>query len=417
MKPLLLWWRRTPVGTLGLVQGERMEFRYTAEWLALSASFPVSLSLPLQAGPHGDVAHHFFANLLPEADVRSRLCQRLKITPGNDFELLRAIGGECAGALTIGETPPTDNASAADYRTITPTQLRRWSLANDPGAFSSTVGSDGVRLSLAGAQDKLPVRFEQDVVSLPLGQAPSTHLLKFASPHFKYLPENEYLMGLVARRLGLAVPATRLWRIDGGGTILVVERYDRQRSGAAIVRLHQEDFCQALGRSPLAKYQKEGGPRPGELADIVRRFGAVPTVDLPLVARWGLFNWLFGNCDGHAKNISLLFDPTAGVRLAPFYDLVCTRIYGSLDRHLAMSLGEQFDPGHVLRRDLAAYANELGIGPRLVDAIVEEFIGEGPRRFDEAVTEFVEQHGDSPLVESMRLQVAKQLRRARRALD
>ena len=69
MKPLLLWWRRTPVGTLGLVQGERMEFRYTAEWLALSASFPVSLSLPLQAGPHGDVAHHFFANLLPEADA------------------------------------------------------------------------------------------------------------------------------------------------------------------------------------------------------------------------------------------------------------------------------------------------------------------------------------------------------------
>ena len=82
-----------------------------------------------------------------------------------------------------------------------------------------------------------------------------------------------------------------------------------------------------------------------------------------------------------------------------------------------MSLGEQFDPGHVLRRDLAAYANELGIGPRMVDVIVEEFIGVGPRRFDEAVTEFVEQHGDSPLVESMRLQVATQLRRASRALD
>ena len=113
------------------------------------------------------------------------LCQRLKITPGNDFELLRPIGGECAGALTIGETPPADNACAADYRTITPTQLRRWSLANGQDAFSSTVVSDGVRLSWAGAQDKVPVRFEQDVISLPLGQAASTHLLKFASPHFK----------------------------------------------------------------------------------------------------------------------------------------------------------------------------------------------------------------------------------------
>ena len=131
--------------------------------------------------------------------------------------------------------------------------------------FSSTVGRDGVRLSLAGAQDKLPVRIAAAQAYLPLGPAPSTHLLKFASPHFKYLPENEFLLGQLAGRLGLPVPHSELWRPEGGGTILVVERYDRRWVGNSIQRLHQEDFCQALGRSPLRKYQKEGGPRHADL--------------------------------------------------------------------------------------------------------------------------------------------------------
>jgi serine/threonine-protein kinase HipA len=157
---------------------------------------------------------------------------------------------------------------------------------------------------------------------------------------------------MLAVRLGLPVPATAIWRIEGGGTILVVERYDRRREAETIQRLHQEDFCQALGRSPLRKYQKEGGPRPGEVADILRLYGSLPSEDLRLLIRWGLFNWLYGNCDAHAKNISLLFGPARGTRLAPFYDLVCTRVYKSLDHHLAMSLGEQFDPGAVLQRGL-----------------------------------------------------------------
>ncbi len=202
MSSLRVWWQRDWVGTISLSRGERMEFRYTPEWLGNQAAFPISLSLPLRAEVFGEQAHSFFANLLPEADVRVRLCQRLKVTPGNDFELLRLIGGECAGALTVADEPPADQFSQDDYRPIELEQLRLWSLATTPDAFSSTVGRDGVRLSLAGAQDKLPVRLTGKQVSLPLGQAPSTHLLKFASPHFKYLPENEFFLGLVAGQLG-----------------------------------------------------------------------------------------------------------------------------------------------------------------------------------------------------------------------
>lgn len=179
-----------------------------------------------------------------------------------------------------------------------------------------------------------------------------------------------------------------------------------------ILRVHQEDFCQALGRSPLRKYQKEGGPRPGEVAEVLRLHGSLPSEDLRLLIRWGLFNWLFGNCDAHAKNISLVFDPTHGIRLAPFYDLVCTRVYKSLDRHLAMSVGEQFDPDAVLRRDLDAYARELHVGSRMVGENVAELLATGKQRLAEATAEFRERYGDSPVLDMVRLQVGRTLKRA-----
>lgn len=417
MSSLPVWWTQQLVGTIELERNERMGFAYSDDWLGSPDAFPISLSLPLRAELYREEAHSFFANLLPEADVRTRLCQRLKVTPGNDFELLRLIGGECAGALTLGAAPPADDDSAANYRPIAAEQLRLWSLANAPDVFSSVVGRDGVRLSLAGAQDKLPVRLEGTLASLPLGPAPSTHLLKFASAHFKHLPENECLLGLIAGKLGLPVPPTELWRPEGGGTILVVERYDRRREGTKIVRLHQEDFCQALGRSPLRKYQKEGGPGPADLAAVLRRHVSLPVVDLRLLVSWGLFNWLFGNADAHAKNASLLLSPTGGVRLAPFYDLVCTRVYKSLDRHLAMSFGAQFDPGQVLRRDLEDYARELQVGPRLVWGALEEQLDQAELAIEQASAEFRQRFGDSPILEMVGQQVGKNFKRARSALS
>lgn len=412
MKLLPVWWQQSLVGHVRLTESERMEFTYAPQWLSSTSAFPISLSLPMRPEPYGEPAHGFFANLLPEADVRVRLCQRLKVTPGNDFELLRLIGGECAGALSVGNDPPRAEFSDADYRRIDAEQLRDWSLANTPDVFSSTVGRDGVRLSLAGAQDKLPVRISGKDVYLPLGQAPSTHLLKFASPYFKYLPENEYLLGQLAGRLGLPVAKSELWRPENGGTILVVERYDRRLDDGAIHRLHQEDFCQALGRSPLRKYQKEGGPGHKELAETIRAHGSLPMVDLQLLVRWALCNWLLGNCDAHAKNLSLLLSPTEGIRLAPFYDLVCTRIYKPLDRNLAMSFGNQFDPGQVIRRDLEAYAREMQIGSRLVFSLFDELNGRTAQSVSEAAESFRSQYGDSPILDLVRLQIQKNLKRA-----
>jgi serine/threonine-protein kinase HipA len=148
------------------------------------------------------------------------------------------------------------------------------------------------------------------------------------------------------------------------------------------------------------------------VAEILRLHGSLPSEDLRLLIRWGLFNWLFGNSDAHAKNISLVFDPTRGIRLTPFYDLACTRVYKSLDRQLAMSVGEQFDPDVVLRRDLEAHARELHVGSRMVGETVAELLGEGKQRMAEAVAGFRERYGDSPILDMVRLQVSRNLKRA-----
>ena len=179
--------------SLGTVvdEGGRFSFEYEPNWLADRAPFPISQSLPLVPGPQtGEPAHAFFANLLPEGRVRSLVAQRLGISESNDFGLLAALGGECAGALVLANAPP--DASEQHYRPIDEGELAR--LARSGGAFAETSGSGGVRLSLAGAQDKLPVRVDGAEISLPLGSSPSTHILKFASRDWKHLPANEALI-------------------------------------------------------------------------------------------------------------------------------------------------------------------------------------------------------------------------------
>lgn len=412
MIELGVWWRGRRVGTVTNQAGDRMAFRYADEWTRSEDAFPISLSLPLGREEFGEAAHCFFANLLPEADVRVRLCQQLKVSPGNDFELLGRIGGECAGALNVGPEPGEPDRGEPRYIAVDPEELRRWSLAKLPDVFSTVVGRDGVRLSLAGAQDKLPVRIEGEEVRLPVGGAASTHVLKFASARFKHLPENECLMAIAARRLGLVVSESRLWRLPRGGRILVVERYDRRIEEGEVVRLHQEDFCQALGRSPLRKYEKEGGPSAGELAEVVRRYGSIPAMDLRTLIRWQLFNWLFGNADGHAKNLSLLIEQVSGVRLAPIYDLVCTQIYKTLDRSMAMSIGGSFDPGQIAVRSLERHATDMQLGAASVVGMAREMVADGRRHLTEAIVEFRDRYGDSAVLDMVQLQVNRNLRRA-----
>ncbi|MCA9059879.1 MAG: type II toxin-antitoxin system HipA family toxin [Planctomycetaceae bacterium] len=385
-----------------------MQFRYRETWSGSDAAFPISLSLPLAGNFDPTASHHFFVNLLPEANVRQQICNSLRISPSNDFELLKAIGGDCAGALAI-TADPQPPAIGQHYEPITEDQLAAWSVGT-PDAFSTVTGQNEVRLSLAGAQDKLPVHLHQDQLFIPCGNTPSTSLLKFASPYYSHLPENETFITMLAAAAGLPTVEIRL-RKTQCASIAVIARYDRILQDKHYRRLHQEDFCQALGIGPSHKYEKEGGPSLKQCAEVIRRHTSFPLMELQKLLQWVLFNLLVGNADAHGKNLSLLYVDGRHLQLAPFYDLVCTRNYRNISRHLAMSLGGVFDPDLITDKQLAAVATDLGIRPLVVQRAAKQ-LGEKILQQIPAVSEqFASLYGDSPILERIPIVIRKQIRR------
>jgi serine/threonine-protein kinase HipA len=336
MSGLVVWMADRRVGVLARKPNGNLRFRYDEAY----DGPPVSQALPVQleAHPHRET-RAVFGGLLPEEDVRTALAETLGVTRTNDFRLLEEVGGDVAGALTLlpeGTEPPDAPASrpldeAALDRILR--DLPQRPLAADP--------DDGIRLSLAGAQPKVPVIVDDaGRLALPTNAAaPTTHILKPEPARFPGLVHNEAFCMDLARACEIAVAPVRKAVSASGLRYLVVERYDRDLTSDPIRRLHQEDLCQALARPSDAKYQADGGPTVTECVDLIRRCTAVPAQEIPRFVRALAFVWIVGNCDAHGKNFSLLYDRGAPT-LAPLYDLVSTTAYPQLTKRLAMSLGD-----------------------------------------------------------------------------
>ena len=263
-RQLEVWLSGIHVGTLAQVDG-RLAFTYASDWLSNKAAMPLSQSLPLQAEAFDDRATRpFFAGLLPEGAKRKGVAQALHVSRQNDFALLDGIGGECAGAVTLlepGQTPlPLDAPDAV--RWLDAAELVR--TIDDMPSRPMRAGDADLRLSLAGAQDKLPVVAEGGRIGLPRFGTPSTHILKPAIPDIEASVLNEGFCMALAAALKLDVAPAAVHTVGEGGDArpyLLVARYDRQHTASGQrQRLHQEDFCQALGVPPETKYQNEGGP-------------------------------------------------------------------------------------------------------------------------------------------------------------
>jgi len=377
-RTLDVYLRRILVGHYAQDDHGDISFRYADAWLGAKGRFPLSRSLPLRAEPfNARECRAFFSGVLPEAHSRELIARNLGISARNDFSMLERIGGECAGAVIFmpsGEMLPEPDER---YREISESEIA--AILMELPTRPLMAGDADLRLSLAGAQDKLPVRIDGSRVFLPLAEAPSTHILKPAGGSFDGLVYNEAFCMKLAKRVGLNVADVKIGTADGLD-YLVVERYDRAASGdGRPERLHQEDFCQALGIGSENKYQSEGGPSLDACFGLLREASTATAADIPALLDAVVFNFLVGNNDAHGKNFSLLYRQNE-TRLAPLYDIVSTLAYPDLSPKMAMKIGGEYLPNKVTLAHFERLADDAGLSramvKRRIRALAEKTLAE-----------------------------------------
>lgn len=359
-----------------LIQNEHgeMVFTYAESWLGQPRALPLSHSLPLRKEAFSrNECRGFFAGILPEETKRELVARNLGISARNDFAMIELIGGECAGAVTF--IPAGEKLPATDYQYKPLSDSALATILKELPRRPLMAGEDGIRLSLAGAQDKIAVHVAGDKISVPLGGAPSTHILKPAIAHFEGVVFNEATCMKLASATGLPVAPVEIRHVEGID-FLLVKRYDRKIIQApaglpTIQRMHQEDFCQALGIVSENKYQREGGPSLKDGFKLLRDVSDTPVIDLQRFLDAVIFNFLVGNHDAHGKNFSLTADQ-ASIRLAPLYDIVCTAFYPELNRKMAMKIGGEYESAKIYPRHFEKMAEECGLAKPLVRKRIPE---------------------------------------------
>jgi serine/threonine-protein kinase HipA len=377
-----------PVGVLTSSGDGRGTIEYLPEVVERSPDLPLlSLSLPVRREPYSaGETNPFLDGLLPEGAVRSALARRWRLAENDVFGLLAIAGRDCAGAVAFVPEEKVTAGEGESVRWLDESELEQL-LDELPIRPLGDEPEQGIRISLAGAQEKLVVVIGQDGrVGLPRGDTPSTHILKPSPslrtrggrPAFPNLVVNEAFCLTLARRCGIEAAAPALRRV-GTEEILVVERFDRRTEGGRVLRLHQEDVCQALGIDPQRKYQADGGPSAADVIRLLRTRSARAAEDVLAFIDRLVLAITIGNADAHAKNCSLLLEHGA-VRLAPAYDLICTAVYPGISSTLAMAIGDQYQADQVTPRHWAQLLAECDLDTmalrrrmaRLAEALARE---------------------------------------------
>jgi serine/threonine-protein kinase HipA len=366
MKTLLVQFFGDTAGELVQTAEGRIEFTYNSSWLKATEARPLSQSLPLQSETFNERACiGFFGGLLPEEYNREIIAKNLGITARNDFAMLREIGGECAGAITLLDPSDSTEKSRQSYEPISDDELIK--ILDQLPQKPLLAGRAEVRLSLAGAQNKIALFKEGDQFSLPLNESPSSHILKPEHERFPGLTTNEAYCLELANDVGLPTAQAEV-KNYGPHRCLVIQRYDRiQTVAGELQRLHQEDCCQALGIPTRIKYQSEGGPNLENCFQLIRSAASRPARDLIHLFNAVTFNYLIGNNDAHGKNFSLLYKSgkqSPIVQLAPLYDLVCTAHYPELSSKMAMKVGHHYHPKKLRRSDWETYWSAIGFSQK-----------------------------------------------------
>ena len=325
-----VWMNGLRVGVLTKEAAGGLAFRYLPEWLATPGARPVSLSMPLRHQPYrGEVVFNYFDNLLPDNPaIRNRIQARFKVRTSHPFDLLAAIGMDCVGALQIApeDEPPQDvRRIAGEPLSDTRIATLLGNYRSAPLGMSADEG-EAFRISIAGAQEKTALLWRQGW-QRPLGPTPTTHILKLpmgvmahSGMNLRDSCENEWLCLKIAQAFGLPACNAEVRHFDAI-KVLVVERFDRRKTEGWIMRLPQEDFCQALGYSPNLKYESDGGPGVAEIMRLLQYSCEAKQDRAQLFASLVLF-WLMAAIDGHAKNFSVFIESEGRFRLTPLYDII-----------------------------------------------------------------------------------------------
>lgn len=356
----------THVGHLYRPGSGRLAFQYDpAVADASRGELVLSASLPVQTERFSNGATRpFFEGLLPEGAVREQVARERGVSADNAFGLLAEIGAECAGAVVV--VPAGERPAGADTSSV------RWLSDEELADALANLrthplgGGRDVRVSLGGVQQKLIVtRAPSGRFGQPIGGAPSTHIIKPSVAEWTDIAANEAYCLRLARCCGLTTAVSDVAQI-GGTSCLVVERFDRTLTDdMRVARIHQEDFCQALGILPSAKYEFEGGPSIAAIVSALRQISAAPAADINAFLRAVAINYIVGNSDAHGKNFALLYDPHSGPRLAPLYDVVSTAVYDVTPR-MAMFIGGEDEPDGVAAASWTRLAGESGVNGRLL---------------------------------------------------
>lgn len=327
---LYVYMNGVSVGTLVRESTGRLAFTYDLDWLNSKESRPISLSMPLTEIPYkGQVADYYFENLLPDSElIRDRIQARFNAPSKKCFDLLSFIGGDCVGALQLLTQPTVKNikkiqANPIDDSTIA-TLLKHYQIA--------PLGMDrelDFRISIAGAQEKTALLWHQEKWHLPQGTTPTSHIIKLPIGNIKHSHidlsesvENEWLCLQILSAYNLPVNHAEIVQFEDIKT-LVVERFDRRWSdnGRWLMRLPQEDLCQALAKPPGQKYESDGGPGIENIMHILLGSQEANNDRRKFMKSVFLF-WVLGAVDGHAKNFSLKIEPQGRYQLTPLYDVI-----------------------------------------------------------------------------------------------
>ncbi len=429
--PLDVFLNARPVGRLRRLGSGAVDFRYDPGWLGWEHALPISISLPLREDRYlGDPVIAVFDNLLPDPEpTRRRIAERIGAEGHDPYSLLARLGRDCVGALQIlpeGQDPgpagtvdgrPADDGEIAE-------KLRNLAVA--------PLGLDddaGFRISIAGAQEKTAFLYWKDQWHIPRGATATTHIIK---PQIGMLPngidlsrsvENEHLCLKLAAALGLPSAATEIVDFDGE-RVLVVERFDRLwTEDERLLRLPQEDCCQALSVPPSLKYDADGGPGMTDILDLLRGSDD-PDADRRMFVKAQIVFWLLGATDGHAKNFSIFLKPGGRFRMTPLYDVMSAQPAVDAVRlrengfRLALAVGDNrhYAIDTILPRHFAQTAAREGIPAQLIDEICGE-LSEGTEPAMETVLESLPRDFPADLADSIANGLRRRLRPIERALS